>query len=249
MLVGGLLTLIPVSFLQVIGVALSVLAAAILLPAVYIVLVVDYWRSAYGRTGYLTQTIPAPGSRIYAARLLFGAVVSVVAGLLTVVLGLISAILVARQSGPTPTEGTRMLFDGLREALTAAGVGWTSAAVVFGALMIVTYLVQYYFAASIGSEGRLGALGPVGPVLVWFALYLAVQLVTAISLLAIPFGIGTANGSLAIVPMNLWDAMVGSAHQPEAQGMPLGVVVSLLLVGVLLVWRTAHSWNHKVSLR
>lgn len=243
--VGSLLVLTGWPALATIGLIAGILAVGALLPLAQLGLAVDYWRSAYGRTGYLTQTLPVAGSTIYGARLLYGAVVTAALGLWSVVLGLLMAYVVARPATPPGESTFGFLMAGLREEMPlvspAVGIGFALLIFVFA----WGYLTQYYFAASIGSESPLGRFGAFGPILVWFGLYLVFQVVLFVGIVAVPFGIGSVGGSLGIVPVDLWAAMRTGAS-PDV--MPLGFVPAFLLLTAALIWRTAHSWSRKVSL-
>ncbi|GAB96009.1 hypothetical protein BJY21_003650 [Kineosphaera limosa] len=245
--VGALIATTPIYVLANLGLILGFGAAGALPPIALIVLAIDYWLSAYGRTGYLTQSLPLRGSRIYAARLLYGSLVGVAATVWALALALLPALAAAREAADPGQGAVAFLVKNVREVIAPVGALWWLFFAALGVALIVSYLAQYYFAASIGSEGRLGAMGPAGPVLVWFCVYLLMQVLAGVGLFAVPVGVGMSGGSLGFVPMDLWGALV--ANQPPPQGFPLGFLVPMLLVSALLAWRTAYSWDRKVSLR
>ncbi|MDO5627030.1 MAG: hypothetical protein Q4G43_01805 [Mobilicoccus sp.] len=233
-------------FAPQIGALLAFATAVSLMPIVLIALVIDYWRSAYGRGGYLTHSYPVAGSVIYGARLLYGGLVVIGTALLSVVLLAPPALLLARAVAPPgvgAVDYTLTVLGDLLGALTPLTWVVLAAAIVGSG---VFYLVQYYFAASIGSEGRLAALGPGGPLLVWFALYLLTQVLTFVAVLAVPLGITMSDGRLGLVGVDYLASMTSGA---DAAAMPFGVIPLLVVLTAVLVWRTAHSWNRKVTLR
>ena len=159
-LVGSLLALTDWPLLATLGVVAGFAAVAVLLPILCLALGIEYWRSAYGRSGYLTHSLPVAGSRIYAVRLLHGLIVSVVG---TVVAGLLLLPLLAASvahEAPTGTSALSYVLDTGRQGLSAANPLVVVAVVVAVVLAAWGGLVCFYFAASIGSGPRLAAWAP-----------------------------------------------------------------------------------------
>lgn len=246
-LVGSLMALTGWPVISVVGTVLGFIGAFGLIPAVQLASAVDYWRTGYGRIGYFTQTLPVRGARIYGAKLAWAALV-LLAGLVLTVALWFGVMVASAQSlfGMTP----QVLLGQVGEVLAAAfeASPWL-VAVGAPVILIVMYgfnLVLLFAAASIGSERWLQRLGWGGPVLVWFALYAIVQVVMFVLILAIPFGLGVdAAGDFGLVPADLLTAMVTNT---TAEVMPVGFLPAMALMIPLLIWRTAHSWNHRVSL-
>lgn len=226
------------------GAALSVLAVGGFLAVVQLALGYDFWRSSYTKTGYFTQSLPVRGSTIFWAKLLWGCVVSLVALAWTAVLGLIAFFGTARLVGSTdPLQSLRQLWSSF---LAFAPTWVLLLGIVAVVLSFWSTLVQYYFSASIGSEARVNRLGLGGPVFVWIGLYLVLQALLLVGIVAIPFALTFgADAEVGIVSMNFFDVMV--KNQPAA-AMPLGFVPVLVLSTVVLIWRTVVSWDRKVSL-
>ena len=63
-LAGTLLAATGVPVLASVGLVVALAAVLGLVPAAQLALAVAYWRSSYGRTGYLTQTLPVRGSTV-----------------------------------------------------------------------------------------------------------------------------------------------------------------------------------------
>ena len=82
--------------------------------------------------------------------------------------------------------------------------------------------------------------------MVFVGVYLAVQVVTFLGLLVIPFGIGMDGNQLGVIQFHLLDEMTVGTSSSDV--MPLGVVVVLVIAAVCL-WRSVRSWNHKIALR
>ncbi len=244
-LVGLVMTYMPWPLIRGLGFLLTLVAVGAFLFLVQLGMTFDYWRSSYTRTGYFTQSLPIQGSTIYGAKLLWGAVVTVAALVWTGVLAV--PVMFAASNAFDLGISFALILDTLGVVLGSAPAWmWVVMAVVFIALY-VSGLAQYYFAASIGSEARLNSLGIGGPIIVWFVLYMVMQLLLFLGMIAVPLGLtGTADGSsLVITSMNFLELM---ASDQDPQGMPLGFIPMTFAVTALLIWRTVVSWNKKVSL-
>lgn len=244
-LLGAVLSMTGWALLATLGLGIAILAVLVLIPAVQLGLVVDYWRSGYGRTGYFTQTIPAQGSTIYWAKLLWAMIVSMGALVATLILGFLTWWAGSVQFGIlSPTSG---VIGEMWGAVTDVASPWMVAAGLLLLLaMFLVWPVYYYFAASVGSESRFAGLGVGGPIVVFVLLYIAMQIFSFLGLLLVPYGLDITDSELAIVPFNVLGEM--SAGAGPSNAMPLGYLVPLALVAVYCLWRTVHSWNHKVAL-
>lgn len=246
--VGSALAVTGWPVLSQFGLVLGAVGAFGLLPAMQLALAVDYWRSGYGRIGYFTQSLPVRGSRIYWAKLAWAGIVVLIGLLATIALWF--AVMVASAQtmfGMAPGALLEQIGDVLRAAYAAAP--WLVALGAPATLLLLYGFntVMYDASASLGSERWLQRLSWGGPVLVWFALYAIAQLVMLVGILAIPFGLGiTAAGDFGFVPADLLGAML--ADQSDLQLMPIGFVPAIIVMVPLLIWRTVHSWNHKVAL-
>jgi hypothetical protein len=129
------------------------------------------------------------------------------------------------------------------DAVSSLAVFGLAVAVV---LLFFAYRAQYNFAATTCSEARLNRLGIAGPVLVWFGLYLLLQVLLVVGIVAEPLAWGVCpEGGLAMVSINFLDVIV---TDQDAVAMPLGFLPVLLLATAVLIWRTVASWNTKISL-
>ncbi len=243
-LMGALMAWTGWPLISQLGVILSFVGVGAFLAVVQVGLAYDYWRSSYSKTGYFTQSLPVKGATIYWSKLLWGCVVTLVAIVWNVVLALVAYLGSASSMRVTePLSQLRAAWTGMLEILPAVAVIGLALAVV---VSFFATLVQYYFAASIGSESRMNRLGIGGPVLVWFGLYLVMQMLLLLGIVAIPLALGSgSDGGLALVSLNFLSVMV---ENQTAGAMPLGFVPVLALSTAVLVSRTVVSWNRKVSL-
>ncbi len=245
-LVGVLMELTPWRIVQILGFVLTLVPVFAFLLVVQVGLAFDYWRSSYSKTGYFTQSLPVKGSTIFGSKLLWGSLVTLVALLCNTVMGVVALAggLHVFNSGVT----FRQLATEFWRLVVAEAPAWALVAVpLLIVALVVSGLAQYYFAASIGSEGSINRLGLGGPVLVYIALYMVLQVVLFVGIIAIPFGLTASpiDGSLAIVSMDVFGSMFGNQDDGS---MPLGFLPVMFLATGALIWRTVVSWNKKVSL-
>ena len=232
--------------ISLVGMLMVVVALVALVPALQIALTIHFWQSSFSRTGYFTQSLPVRGSTIFAAKLLWALLISL-AGLLVTV-GLLLAA--------WPVLAGRLGAD--RNPFTLIGQMWSSGAsvastpllvagIVMFVAMILVWPIQYFFAASVGSETPLNRLGLGGPVVVFLGLYLASQVLIFVGIAALPWGIGLADGQLGVVRWSVLSEMtVGADSRNDI--MPIGFLPVILLVSLGCLLRTVHSWRSRVSL-
>lgn len=246
-LAGTLLAATGWPGLTPLGLAAGVAAVVGLVPATQLALAVAYWRSSYGRTGYLTQTLPVKSSTIYWAKMLWAWLVSLVGAAISLGIALAASPLVARGAGAEPGSVLSSLREGWAALYDVAGAGGVAAAIAALVLLILVWPTQYFFAASIGSQAPLNRMGVGGPVVVWLGLYVATQVLTFASFAAVPLAVGMDGGRLALVRFNLFEEMTVGVNA-SADVMPVGFFPALLLVTVVCLGWSVRSWNRRVSL-
>lgn len=230
--------------------AVGMMLVMVFTPVMQIVLTVDYWRSSYGATGYLTQTLPVKGSRILTVKLLWAALVSTVSLVVTVLLG---CVLYTGFSVRDPQiTGLGEMLDEFWTALGDSGVpAWLIIGVIVaGYLAMLSAPVQYYFSISVGKERWLQTLGPGGPVLVFFLLGMVAQVVALIGLFAIPVGLSGDASGWTLGSYSLLDEIdtTPGVSGPYDSAMPLGFVPPMAILMLVCLWRTYYSWNRKIEL-
>lgn len=246
-LAGTLLAATGVPVLASVGLIAGLAAAFGLVPAAQLALAVAYWRSSYGRTGYLTQTLPVKGSIIYWAKMVWAWVVSLVGAGLSIGIVLAAAPVVARGIGGEAGAVLATLSEAWTALNEVTGPWGVAAALAAMAIMILIWPTQYFFAASIGSQAPLNRMGVGGPVVVWLGVYVITQIVTFTSFAAVPLAVGMTGDQLGFVRFDLFAEMaVGSSSTAEV--MPVGFLPALLLVTVICLGWSVRSWNRKVSL-
>ena len=232
--------------ISLVGMLMVMAPLAALVPATQIALAVHYWQSSYSRTGYFTQSLPLSGVTIYAAKLAWALLVSLLAVLATAGLLMAAWPVLAGQLG-----GERNPFSLIRQ-VWGAGTAVTSTPVLIAGILlflglILIWPIQYFFAASVGSETPLNRLGLGGPVVVFLGLYLASQVLVFLGMAALPWGLTMVDGQLGIEHWSVFaEIAAGDASRDDI--MPVGFVPMLLLIGVVCLLRTVHSWRSRVSL-
>lgn len=219
-------------------------------PVMQIVLAVDYWRSSYGASSYLTQTIPVKGGRIFVVKMLWAAIVTTVSLVVTVVLACV--LWAGFAAGNEQVVGLGEMFRELRAALADSDMpAWLIVGVLVGGyLATLVAPVQYYFSISVGKERWLQTLGAGGPVLVFFLLGMVSQVVALIGLFAIPVGLHGDGSGWTLGRYSLLDdiAVDPGAVEVNVAEIPLGFIIPMVILTLLCLWRTAYSWNRKVEL-
>lgn len=232
--------------ISLVGMLMVMAPLAALVPATQIALAVHYWQSSYSRTGYFTQSLPLSGVTIYAAKLAWALLVSLIAVLATAGLLMAAWPVLAGQLG-----GERNPFSLVRQ-MWEAGTAVTSTPVLIAGILlfvglILIWPIQYFFAASVGSETPLNRLGLGGPVVVFLGLYLASQVLVFLGMAALPWGLTMVDGQLGIEHWSVFaEIAAGDASRDDI--MPVGFVPMLLLIGVVCLLRTVHSWRRRISL-
>lgn len=232
--------------ISLVGMLMVMAPLAALVPATQIALAVHYWQSSYSRTGYFTQSLPLSGVTIYAAKLAWALLVSLLAVLATAGLLMAAWPVLAGQLG-----GERNPFSLIRQ-MWEAGTAVTSPPVLIAGILlfvglILIWPIQYFFAASVGSETPLNRLGLGGPVVVFLGLYLASQVLVFLGMAALPWGLTMVDGQLGIEHWSVF-AEIAAGNASRDDIMPVGFVPMLLLIGAVCLLRTVHSWRRRISL-
>lgn len=221
-------------------------AAILILPvAVQITLLVDFWRTGFGRAGYLTHTLPTHGRTLYASRLAWAWSASLLA--LVVSAGLFLATWPVANRHTPGAEGNP--FVALREqweSLTQVAPTWLLViALVSTVVMVLIWPAHYYFAVSVGAQAPLNRLGLGGPVLVGLGTYLGTQVLLFLSFLAIPRALSISGGEVELVPFHVFEEM-SAGTDPEV--LPFGFAPVLVLLTLAMIVWTARVWDRKISL-
>ena len=197
------------------------------------------------------MTLPVRGRALFTAKVLYGIVVTLVAGLITLLGSAMAFAVFVISQGQSVTAA----FEGAWASLGLLDpvLVWFVIACVVVQLAIT--VVTGAAIMSIGAEARFNHLGFGAPVLRAVILYVFMQVAGLAAMLFVPFGIkvtGPDGGSL--VAQGMWSdftaAVTGSVpadSDPSVIG--LGIVFVSVIVAVLLAWRGGRSVERHTSLR
>jgi hypothetical protein len=231
------LTAFNVPFLGMAGQILATVGLAAIAVVVPIVLAVNYWRTMYAGPGYLTHAVPVRGRVIFAAKATYAAL----ATLLAAVLGLALTVTLPAWavSAHQQTSLSQAWREAWRQVTDVLGTGQVGLIALVGVVFILCQYLQYLCAITIGTRGALGRLGVGGVVIALVGLYLVGQLVTAATMLLVPWSgrlTGAQAGSLTVQSMGL-----SFVSDPTAAAdvlglgwLPMGVILAGLLIVVAI---------------
>ncbi len=232
----GLALISPVVAMFPFGVAFTI--ALVFAFGVQIYLAVDFYRSSFGRRGYLTHTLPVRGSALVGAKLVYAMLVTVAAVLWAMVL-LLVCLATAVELGMITYE---LFWSGFRELFGSAPWFVWFLGLNLLALLIST-IVQYYFSVAVGSEAWINRTGAMGPVITFLIVYAAFQVIAIVAFLIPPSYAPlteTWSWSLPLVDM---------INDPDGMGIPMSVFWISYVLSAVLVWRTVVSVGRKLELR
>ncbi|MDO5677645.1 MAG: hypothetical protein Q4G35_09105 [Propionibacteriaceae bacterium] len=222
---------------------LTFLGTGALIGVVPIWLGIDFYRSSYSKTGYLTRALPVKGSTIYWTKLGFAYVLSLGTILVGLVLGYVATLAFEIAAGGTVEAVNESLRQLLHAIVNEVPLWVTLLILALVLLWPLTWLASYYFAAAVGSEAWASRMGVGGPILVWFLFYAASQIIGLLGAL-IPLQLFFGNGS-----PHIGFEMLDFANIEDQQALPLGVFLAMfLLSAVAIVWASV-SFDRKAELR
>lgn len=241
------LAAIRVPLLGELGLVVGLLAVGSITPLVLVLLVVNYWRTMYGREGYFTMSIPVRGRVLFAAKVIYGLVASVIA------LGITALALIGTSAAFGLRQGLGA-FEVLNQVFSAVdpSMVWF----LIGALVLQLGFSVVTGAAmmSIGAEARFSHLGFGAPVIGTVILYFVMQVLGLAATLFIPFGLKFEGAEMGgLVAQGMFDDFVVAISDPSGQAQPsvigLGMVFVAVAVAALLAWWGARSVDRHTSLR
>ncbi len=256
LVLGCLLMVLRIPVIDGFGVLLTLLPLVALIPAVQIMLAVDFWQSSFQSSGYFTHSIPTKGSTIFWAKLLW----SMIATAITLAIGFLLFCLAwftlanspaAKSMGisdPNPFTAMGALFQTFSAAVPMPVLIGIVIPLALLALFFV-WPVYYAFAATIGSTGRLGRMGFGGPVIAAICVWIAGQVIGFVCILAVPLGVnfvplesGNPPELIAYSPI---DDLVNNV---DREVMPIGVILGMFVVLAACLVLSHRSWNKHVTL-
>lgn len=223
----------------------AAMGVIVVTPVVVMIQVaVEYWRSMYGRRGYLTLAVPVRGRVHFAVKVLYACMMALVVGGVCLV-GLVAWLVVFARSMGTTLGG---LLEPLRVAADAAGPVKVIIFVTAVLIGIVTLVIEVGAVMSIGAQGRFNHLGLGAPAIGFVLLYVVSQLLGLVATLFLPVSVDVTTGDVTTQVM--WPQFLEVIRTgAEARKVGVGAVaVGPLLAGALAWWAVRAIERH-TSLR
>lgn len=241
---SGVLASLRFPLLSTVSAVIGFIAVAFPWPLGNLALTIDFWRTSWGRAGYLTHSLPAKGSTILWARLAWGLVAQLVF-LVWTVSAMLAMLYLANPVPAGDGPGIERIISQALGEISRMVPWWQSALVVLALLLIGwAYLVMFYFAATVGNGPKLAGFGAAGPVITWVITYVVLGFLIAGSFL-LPVGLVLGDRGLHFTTVD----MVRAVQVNDGSVIPFGFVpVIIASVAIWVPWM-AHNWNQRVSLR
>lgn len=218
------------------------------LPLAQLWLGVDLYRSSFSRRGYFVQTLPMRGTAILTAKYLWALIVTVFALAVSIILGTITAAGAMAVNNSSLGELWSELRAGLRLLDLSPWVWWLVG--VFFVVYLVQGLIQYFFSVTLGSESWINKLGGVGPILVWVGVYVALQVLSLLSLFLPGSLVIGADGIEFSWHSFFYPLYAELANSAEGTALfPVATIGMLVLALGAMIWRSYVSVARKVDLR
>lgn len=223
---------------------LGILVAGVLPFAVTLGLGIDFYRSTYAKTGYLTAALPVKGSTIYGVKLAYAYLVTLLSLLVAVPL---AAFAIAALLGVSGEMTFAEAWASIGEVGGAFGglPFWLQASIVVLVLLYpLSSLAQYWFAVTVGSESWINRLGLGGVVLTWFGYYVAAQLVAVVAIFIPPYLDITDPSDVHVFtnPMQLFS-------EYSEGGLPVMAIVVGFVLAIAAIWWGKVSYDRRLELR
>lgn len=239
---GALSVLLRLPVVSGFGFVIAIAASVLLVVGVPVHLLVRYYTGMYGRQGYLTHAIPARHTVLYAAKFSWALAVWLGAIVIALGLGLLTFLSQAVASGGSPAD----VWRALDEAFAAAPAART-VMVSWLVVVLLVNIAQFGWVVTFGMEERFRSLGIGGPVLMWFASYAALQVLSMLAIVLIPVGVTSDLNNLVFA--SFLPELATAFEGGEPSFIPLGwIVVFPLALPVFVVW-TLRSLRDHTSLR
>lgn len=243
--VTGFSTLLAVLLPSSLGGLFSVLAvigAGAVPGVVPLWLGIDFYRSSYSKTGYLTRALPVPGTTIFWVKFANAYLLSLLATVVGVGLGYWAGFAFTAVGGGTLADHNRAVAQ-FWVSVTAAPWWVVVLVALFVALMPLQWLASYFLAATVGSEAWSSKLGLGGPIIVWFVFYFASQAVGMLGAL-IPVQLVIGDGSVA-----LRTQFINIFSMDSQNVVPIGVFIAIFTLSVAAIVWASVSFDRLVELR
>lgn len=241
-----------------ISLVLMVLMCFAQVAIAFVLVIWRYYKNLYSPEGYLTHTLPVLPSLLLWSKLLVGFIWTALSYLVgaAVFAGVMMADFVKSK------DQFDEVFTVYHAFLAQTGLDKYETAIwifVIGMMIlsIVFLLTEAYFAITVGNLSKLHSLGIGGPVLVYFAEYIALQIVGVIAVMFIPLGMQmtqTAEGLMEfkLVTQNMYSQLstnfnaagaAGAGTDSGLIGIAYYILIPFIMIG-LLCWTARIITRH-----
>jgi len=246
-----------------ISLVLMIIMSVVQVAVTFVLLIWRYYKNNYSNEAYLTHTLPVHPSLLLWSKFLVAFIWSVI----SILVGVAVAITIALTDLVTSSDKLGAVSEGYRVFLMETGLTNHQAVfwlIIIGLVIVMVSLAlaEMYFAITVGSLSKMHSLGIGGPILIYFAEYIALQIVNVIVVLFVPLGVQlstAADGSLTgakLVFQNMYSNLTlftqtagSTAGQGEDLVIGIGQYILLPLIAIgLLLW-TARIITRRTSLK
>lgn len=223
---------------------------AVIAPFVYFIgvslyMLVDYYRTMYGRQAYLTHCLPVSGAKLYWAKVTYYYLHLLIASIITVV----SFCYTLNFLWP---NGWDEIVYSIRGVIDHIGYGWfIGLSLGFLLIELATHVIVGTFVISAARSAKLNHMSPFASILLCiFLSYLAFQVISLVGLFTIPVGITyyESTGLDFVIDFSLVQNIFSPSYY-DIQSMPFGFMVSTVIALVIVGWVTTRMVSRKISLR
>lgn len=229
-----------INWLIGIGAMLCVFAAIAVIAATFIVIIVRFYKSMFLNEGYLTYTLPVkPSANLFPkfTVAVFWIFLSVI-----VILGVFLLVLFSLDIFDTnfmKTICNILKYDYLGKMLILTAVMMV--------IQTIFFLMQVFFAMSLGNTPPFHKLSIGGPILIYIVMYFIIQLINLVLTLFVPIGVSIGPGGFSFVFENMLSSFTAQTGSNVTIGLA-GIIFEV--VGTIaLFFVTKYILDKKVSLK
>jgi hypothetical protein len=226
----------------------------------FALLIWRYYKNMYANEGYLTHTLPVKPSLLLWSKLLVAFVWSVISYIVTcAAILMVSISMIIRDGGKISDMGDIYHMGVVNMGMENYQVQMWLWMIALLTLSIILVLMQAYFSITVGNLTKLHSLGIGGPILIFVLMYLALQVISAISTLFIPIGIEispTDQGfdAFRLVfkgTMSTLTDQMSSTYDASSAPMVIGIAYYILLpfLAATLLYVTSRLITKRTSIR
>ena len=230
---------------------LSVIALVVQFVLVWVILIVQYYKTMHGSQAYLSHTLPVKGSTLFLSKYLISAMWIFLS--IIIVFSMVSLLV---SQSPMSDGFSSEIFE-----TTVAQVGLHisfSQMILFGLgwffLSSLGGLALYFFIITAGSTTRLGSLGIGGPVILFLIYNAAAQVINILATFILPIGfkvilpdsIHSTAGRIEFGVSNFWGNIISNSQTPF---IPIGSFILEYAIYIVFFCITLHLVNKKMNLK